>query len=569
MNMKLRSPHSILIWIFILGLVLAACTLEQQPDPEQVAMIVALTQTAAASEISEALEETVPEPTEAPGLIYGLAYGFAPPTPPLVVYAVDETTGKWSFVETPQTDGQTAFSLEMPPGNYLIFACPVDLENCAFGYSEDGWALSPLSVAAGETIYDILVRPPAMGECGPTMSIPASPDGRFRAVEPSTEDCPISGELQPLSSEACAELATASEQTLGIAFAITDVSIEKSWSEQTGRGCQLMGSGDGNNFENLIGLGSVLNAMMLERGWLEQLGAPMCLGHGGWGPTGSTSCWVKDSQVCEAFTSVAPADKDLCDGIEGPINECLAVLAPEQIIYTASLTCAQDFTVPEPTVAAPEHVRVEFASGEMSTQVFGELAPNEIDRYVLTAMEGQQLNTYLYPSGLASIVIWGADGSVLISDHADATSWFGPLPFTQDYFIDVKSLDNNPIDYALDIVIPPPTNSGATGKICFPSEMIPAMTVYFEDTMNGLITTVPIAENQSTYEVSLEPGTYLAYAWLPDFTIGGLYSYAVPCGLSVECTDHDPIVVQITPDQTVTNIDICDWYLDQSLVPQP
>jgi hypothetical protein len=143
------------------------------------------------------------------------------------------------------------------------------------------------------------------------------------------------------------------------------------------------------------------------------------------------------------------------------------------------------------------------------------------------------------------------------------------LPLTQDYFIDVKSLDSNEIDYALDIVIPPPANSGAAGKICYPSEMIPAMTIYFEDTMNGLITQVPIAEGQSTYEVTLEPGTYLAYAWLPDFSLGGLYSYAVPCGLSVECTDHDPIVVQINPDQITNDIDICDWYLDTSLVPQP
>ncbi len=95
------------------------------------------------------------------------------------------------------------------------------------------------------------------------------------------------------------------------------------------------------------------------------------------------------------------------------------------------------------------------------------------------------------------------------------------------------------------------------------------MTAYFEDTMNGLVTELPIAAGQGTYEVSLDPGTYLAYAWLPDFTIGGLFSNAVPCGLSVDCTDHDPIVFQVSPDQIANGIDICNWYLDPSGIPLP
>jgi len=561
--------HLILIWMLVLVLVLAACASERQPDAEQVAVIVALTQTAAAGEVNAALEEP-PQATTVTenGLINGLAYGFAPPTPALVIYAVDEATGEWASVETHETDGQASFSLEVPPGNYRVYACPVDLGNCAFGYSEDGWELSILTVAAGETLYNIEVRPPGMGECGFTMSFPPSPDGRFLAVEPAAEDCPTSDELQLLDPENCADLAAASEQALGISFNSGEVVIERSWSEQTGSACQLTGTGDGTNFESLLALSEALRSMMATRGWSEQMSAPMCLGRGGWGPTGSTTCWSKDTKICEVFASGAPVDDELCAGIEGPINECLAVLEPAQIIYTATLACAQGFTLPG-FADEPEAARVAFAAGEMSAQVSNTLSPNGIDRYVLAASEGQQLNAYLYPSGLASLVIWGADGTVLMSDHADATRWFGPLPLTQDYFIDVKSLDDNIIDYTLDIVIPPLSNSGAAGKICFPSEMIPAMTVYFEDTMNGLVTEIPIAEGQSTYEVTLEPGTYLAYAWLPDFTFGGLYSYAVPCGLSVDCTDHDPLVVQVNPDQITNDIDICDWYLDPSLVPQP
>ena len=224
--MPSRKLQHLLIRMLMLGFVLAACTSEQQPDPEQVAVIVALTQTAAAAEA----EVPTPESTAMPGYISGQAYGFAPPTPPLMIYALDPVTGQWAVVETDQVEGQTPFTLEVEPGTYQVFACPIERENCAFGYSEDGGALSTVTVSAGQTISDILVRPPGMGECGPRMGFPASPDGRFQAVEPPTEDCPT-GELQPLQPEACVDLAAAAEQTLGIPFLTTQVPIEQSWSE--------------------------------------------------------------------------------------------------------------------------------------------------------------------------------------------------------------------------------------------------------------------------------------------------------------------------------------------------
>jgi hypothetical protein len=58
-------------------------------------------------------------------------------------------------------------------------------------------------------------------------------------------------------------------------------------------------------------------------------------------------------------------------------------------------------------------------------------------------------------------VIWGEDGTVLISDHADALSWVGQLQMTQDYFIDVKSVSAAPVAYTLEVVIPPASPSGA------------------------------------------------------------------------------------------------------------
>lgn len=113
----------------------------------------------------------------------------------------------------------------------------------------------------------------------------------------------------------------------------------------------------------------------------------------------------------------------------------------------------------------------------------------------------------------------------------------------------------------------PPNN--VTGMICFPGEFIPAMTAYFEETETELLTELPINENQTTYEVNLEPGIYIAYAWLPDFSRGGLYSKAVPCGLGADCTDHGLMPFTVEREQVTSGIDICDWFAGPFNVPYP
>jgi hypothetical protein len=53
------------------------------------------------------------------------------------------------------------------------------------------------------------------------------------------------------------------------------------------------------------------------------------------------------------------------------------------------------------------------------------------------------------------LIIFGKDGTVLISDHADASSWSGVLPSTQDYYIDVRAIDGTSANYVLTVTIPP------------------------------------------------------------------------------------------------------------------
>jgi len=86
-----------------------------------------------------------------------------------------------------------------------------------------------------------------------------------------------------------------------------------------------------------------------------------------------------------------------------------------------------------------------------------------------------------------------------------------------------------------------------TGSICYPSEAIPAMTAFFENQASGQATQLDIAENQGDYSIQLEPGEYLAYAYREgeSIKIGGMYSQAIACGLTVDCSDHTPLIFSV------------------------
>ena len=117
--------------------------------------------------------------------------------------------------------------------------------------------------------------------------------------------------------------------------------------------------------------------------------------------------------------------------------------------------------VPEPTAAPTEAQpqRIQFASGATSAQLKGTLPAEGMAQYVLAAQGGQTMTLKVTPGDQdnpqAILVIYGKDGTVLMSDHASAVTWSGSLPSTQDYLIDVRSVVQKSVDYTLDVEIPP------------------------------------------------------------------------------------------------------------------
>lgn len=109
-----------------------------------------------------------------------------------------------------------------------------------------------------------------------------------------------------------------------------------------------------------------------------------------------------------------------------------------------------------------------------------------------------------------------------------------------------------------------------SGKLCYPSEFLPAMKVYLQEVTKKTYLSLNTAQNSGTYMFKDVPaGTYIAFAWLPDGGMGGSYSQAVPCGLTVTCNDHSPIQVKVEAGKGVTGVDICDWYSEKDVPAMP
>ena len=115
----------------------------------------------------------------------------------------------------------------------------------------------------------------------------------------------------------------------------------------------------------------------------------------------------------------------------------------------------------------------------------------------------------------------------------------------------------------------PPSLGTVTGAICYPSEGIPPMDLYFLNVGTQVVSPFPHLDGSASYSVALDPGTYVAYAYPQGYSVAGSYSQAVLCGLTINCTDHSLVEFDVFAGQTTSAIDICDWYGDPSDVPLP
>jgi len=558
--MNIRKLMILLIPIVILSVLVSACQPKTETGADiDIAVAVALTQTAAASQTGAEQEPA------AVGFISGQVHLQAPPTPAMVVYAVDPITGIWASVETEPADAAVPFTIEVPPGNYQVFAFSSE-SGAGVGYdSEDGWSLATVTVAAGQTVSDIPVRPPSQSECGSMFGLPNSPDGRFTGYGGATEECKAAllsamdpgAEIQPLSPDQCLELHAAMEPALGLMVSSEQEPVVMSLTGQTGSACHLTGLGNGNNFESIFIPSEAVKSILIQNQFIENVQLP-CLGHGGMGPAVDFSCFTRGDQVCEMLVYVEPSDMSLCSDT-APIGECLANIAPEQRIFTIELSCAQgfDFGGAYQEESLSKQVSIEFAPGDSDITKTDSLQPGELHDYVLYAVAGQKMTVSMdvgSPNG-AIMQIGGLDGTSLAVDYQDGSVWEGVMPSSQSYYIDVVSTSDVPVDYTLYVSITPedeaiiPGFGNISGGIGYPGDTVPPLHIFAYNLDDGTWHWIFAVENTSAYTMTGIPsGRYNIVAYTQSDLIGG---YGSSGGLNI---------VVVNADENSTGIDIVQWF---------
>lgn len=106
------------------------------------------------------------------------------------------------------------------------------------------------------------------------------------------------------------------------------------------------------------------------------------------------------------------------------------------------------------------------------------------------------------------------------------------------------------------------------GSLSFPSERFPDNLIvcaepYLEDTDNDYCTSTLIDDEKydygKGYKIEVPVGTYLVYSQVEGEEYKAYYSEFVKCGLNVDCTDHNPIPVEVVAGKT-SLADPYDWY---------
>lgn len=132
-----------------------------------------------------------------------------------------------------------------------------------------------------------------------------------------------------------------------------------------------------------------------------------------------------------------------------------AVLAPDDALYTAAVTALP--APPPPTAQSSQDpaVRIRFAAGGATASVPGNIGPGQVRQYVLGASQGQTMTVRIdAPPNSVALAVWGADGTVLLSDYVGAMEWQGQLPATQDYYLGLSGAAA-PTLFRLNVSIPP------------------------------------------------------------------------------------------------------------------
>ena len=156
----------------------------------------------------------------------------------------------------------------------------------------------------------------------------------------------------------------------------------------------------------------------------------------------------------------APEDGVLLEVI-GPDGTSIEGRAAGRDLWQGQLPAAGDYLISVASAGEAAEfrlsviifVRITFDRGESSATLVGNLPDLETNHFVLRAQKGQTMDVVAEAPSQVGLTMWGADGIPLTRYVDEETTWNGVLPATQDYFIEVNSIETT--SYTLTVSIPP------------------------------------------------------------------------------------------------------------------
>jgi hypothetical protein len=83
--------------------------------------------------------------------------------------------------------------------------------------------------------------------------------------------------------------------------------------------------------------------------------------------------------------------------------------------------------------------RISFKRGAISASVESRVRASNSQYYVLRALKGQKMQVEVTSAREVQLIIYGADGTVLMSGMGEGASFSGKLPATEDYVLVVRA----------------------------------------------------------------------------------------------------------------------------------
>ena len=161
-----------------------------------------------------------------------------------------------------------------------------------------------------------------------------------------------------------------------------------------------------------------------------------------------SACSGKDNSAVQVAVAVA-----LTQTAAAPTT------APQAATTQATATAVPQILTTQAAVAPQDDVvRIQFEPNSINWHTKGDVSPKTTRHFVLSAFREQRMKIFLITEPAwsathltAAVSLTGANGEVFI--HSPQTYWGGVLPATQDYYIDVVAMSDQPVQYTLRIEI--------------------------------------------------------------------------------------------------------------------